>query len=717
MSLLHRLRKASKLPPHLLLQRILSKIIERSRRIINRYRVYFSPPQISTIHFRRSLKREFVITHTDFESIVNHFRQRSPNFFLPLNSSQKTIRLLNPGLTPIIPSKIKLAEQILTHQFDLLGSGPVMLGHEIDWHRDFKSGYRWRPIYYGDIDYSDLSQPYDVKVPWELSRCQHFVTLGQAYWLTGDEKYTQEFVNQLQSWLESNPPQIGVNWACTMDVAIRAVNWIWALYFFAQSPTFTDDSLTRFLKGILQHGRHIIRNLEDGPIRGNHYLADGVGLVYLGIMFPEFKEAEAWRNKGLEILFGEMLHQVYPDGVDFEASIPYHRLVLELFLTPILLCRLNDIVVPSTVMVRLEKMFEFVRAYTKPDGTIPVWGDADDGRLLRLSRPGLEREFIDHRYLLAIGAVLFNRPDFGLAAGNCWEEAIWLFGRQAVEYRASLPAQPMPTPSVHFPNAGIYIMRQNDLYLLLDAGPNGQDDNGGHAHNDTLSFELFAHGKSFIVDPGSYVYTADYKARNLFRSTAYHNTVIVDGQEVNPFEENRLFSMDNHAKVTVHRWETTLEYDFFDAEHNGYRRLTQPVTHRRQVYFDKIEGWWIIRDLLLGAGSHQLQWNFHFAPEFEDKLICDEGIIYTQTKEANLAIIPASFQNLQSSILPGWVSPSYGVKKTALIGSYSMNKVLPLEMIILLRPFRGKVPAISDLRLAIEKIINHQQYQQLITNT
>lgn len=702
MSLVQKIQKAAKLPPHLLAKKIYYKVIGRSKLMVSRYRAHFFSSDISLARFPQALKPQFASLTLD--ELTYHFRHRlEPKFFLPAHLTTQTQLLFKFQLGEALPVKIELADQICHHIFDLLGSGPTALGPEINWHCDFKTGYCWKPVYYADIDYSDLSQPYDVKVPWELSRCQHFITLGQAYWLTGEERYAQEFVNQLESWLEANPSQIGVNWSCTMDVAIRAVNLTWALYFFASSPTFTDDSLTRFLKSILQHGRHIIRNLEDGPIRGNHYLADGIGLVYLGIMFPEFKEAEQWRKKGLEILFGEMLHQVYPDGADFEASIPYHRLALELFLTPILLCRLNNLDVPPPVMSRLEKMFEFVRAYTKPDGTIPVWGDADDGRLLRLSRPGSEREFIDHRYLLAIGAVLFDRPDFGLAAGDCWEEAMWLFGRQAVEYRASLPAHSAPIPSVHFPAAGIYLMRQNDLYLLLDAGPNGQDGNGGHAHNDTLSFELFAYGKSFIVDPGSYVYTADYKARNLFRSTAYHNTVVVDGQEINHFEENYLFSMANNVVSTVHRWETTDKYDFFDGEHSGYQRLTQPVTHRRQLYFDKMGGWWIIKDFLVGEGPHKLQWNFHFAPQFMDRIVCNDTIIYTRTEGANLAIVPVISTDLRSTISSGWISPSYGIKYQAPILSFLLDRVLPLEMVIMLYPFKGKVPSLSALRQSVSR--------------
>jgi len=298
---------------------------------------------------------------------------------------------------------------------------------------DFKSGFRWSPkIYYlwtgKHVTLNDLS---DVKVPWELSRCQHFVTLGKAYWYTGNEKYAKEFVNQIENWIANNPIELGVNWACTMDVAIRAVNWIWGYYFFCDSQSLTKEFKIEFFKSLFLHGRHIINNLEFGHIRGNHYLSDIAGLTYLGILFQETKEGKKWLEKGLTALKEEMKFQVHPDGVDFEGSISYHRLVTELFLSATLLCLKNDIDFPQWYMDRLEKMIEFVMYYTKPDGTAPQIGDNDDGRLHILSNYGNGNR-LDHRYLLSVGAVLFERKDFKQAAGEFHEEAFWLLGEEGL---------------------------------------------------------------------------------------------------------------------------------------------------------------------------------------------------------------------------------------------------------------------------------------------
>jgi hypothetical protein len=333
---------------------------------------------------------------------------------------------------------IAAADRVCDHVFDLLGSGPTHLGEQIDWHVDFKTGHRFDPDkYYADVRPAPYPGGYDIKVPWELSRCQHFAWLGQAYWFTEDEKYAQEFVDQILDWIEKNPPQFGVSWACTMDVAIRAVNWLWGYYFFKDSPSLDDDFLLAFFKSLLGHGRHIFSNLENqGDFTGNHYLSNLVGLIYLGILCPEFKEARRWREFGLRELEKEMFKQVYPDGVDFEASTSYHRLVTEMFLSAVILARLNGHEFSQPFMERLEKMVEFVMYITKPDGTVPLIGDNDNGRLHRLKVwDPPEREWVDFRYLLAIGTVLFEREDFALAAGDQWVEAICLLGPAEVTAR------------------------------------------------------------------------------------------------------------------------------------------------------------------------------------------------------------------------------------------------------------------------------------------
>ena len=375
------------------------------------------------------------LTDKQFFKVVMHQNIYDlPPFFFRPTGKNKIVETKKNEYFKSLEQTIKDANEICEHIFDLLGSDKQKLGKEIDWHLDFKSGYKWNPktYYLWTGKHVTLDDDSDVKVPWELSRCQHFATLGKAYWFTGDEKYANEFISQIESWIARNPVELGVNWACTMDVAIRAVNWIWGYYFFCDSENLTKEFKINFFKSLFLHGRHIINNLEFGQIRGNHYLSDIVGLVYLGIFFQETKEGKKWLEKGLSALEEEMKLQVYPDGVNCEGSISYHRLVTELFLSTTLLCRKNGITFPECYMNRLEKMIEFVMYYTKPDGTAPQIGDNDDGRLHILSNYGNWNR-LDHRYLLSVGAVMFERQDFKAAAGEFHEEAFWLVGEEGLD--------------------------------------------------------------------------------------------------------------------------------------------------------------------------------------------------------------------------------------------------------------------------------------------
>jgi hypothetical protein len=585
-----------------------------------------------------------------------------------INNSQKSqykeyIQSFNPQSAALI---IAQADQTCKHVFDLLGSGPFYMGDKINWHLDFKTGHGWNPAhYYKRIHPASFPGGYDIKVPWELSRCQHFVWLGQAYWITDKERYGVEFVNQVLDWIESNPWPLGVNWACTMDVAIRAVNWLWGLAYFLDFPGLTDEILIKILFCLWQHGRHILNNLEVmHGLTTNHYLADLVGVTYLGILLPQYKEAASWQDFSLRELEKEIIQQVYSDGVNFEASISYHRLATELFLNAVLLARLNQYTFSAAFMTRLEKMLEFTMYVTRPDGSVPLIGDNDNGRVFRLKVwQDPDREWSDHRYLLAIGAVLFNRQDFGQAAGDQWEEAIWLFGQKAIQILHGLEGKSLSRLSRRaFPDSGIYILRHDEQHMIVDAGSNGQNGLGGHAHNDTLSVVLYTCGQPFLVDPGTFTYTGDYNVRNQFRSTAFHNTVMVDGQEQNQFLPEQLFSLGKPPPVRILRWEEDAENIIFEGESEAYLRLPQPIVHRRSIHFYKRSGKWQIEDRLDGEGIHRFEIHWHML-----KLVNVD-----QKCRLELAVFQPQDVDVQKRVEKGIIAVGYG---KSIVGDHIIYKL------------------------------------------
>src|SRR5439155_235146 len=188
----------------------------------------------------------------------------------------------------------------------------------------------------------------------------------------------------------------------------------------------------------------------------------------------------------------ELDHQVRPDGCAHEASTAYHRLVTELFLCAV---QAADVLAPARIpdsfRERLDRMLAFVRGCTRPDGLAPQIGDADDGRFLPLGDYGADPR--DHRHLLAQAGVKYERA----------------------------------TGSAAYPDGGYYVLRAGGLYAIVRCGDTGRRGRGGHGHNDQLSFELAAGSEPLVVDPGTYLYTADPLERNRFRSTAFHSTLRV----------------------------------------------------------------------------------------------------------------------------------------------------------------------------------------------
>jgi hypothetical protein len=125
-------------------------------------------------------------------------------------------------------STIPAADRILTNRFTLLGHPDLDFGTPIDWHLDPVSAKRAPRRHWSRIPYLDADVVGDHKVVWEINRHQHFYVLGRAYRLTGDEKYARRFAEHLESWMDENPPKIGINWASSLEVAYRAIAWLWA---------------------------------------------------------------------------------------------------------------------------------------------------------------------------------------------------------------------------------------------------------------------------------------------------------------------------------------------------------------------------------------------------------------------------------------------------------------------------------------------------------
>ncbi len=570
-----------------------------------------------------------------------------------------TVRAFEDSLAALPPEQrerlLRRADAAAAHVFDLLGSGPTDLGPRIEWQRDFKAGRAWPHVHRSRvrISYPDGS---DIKVPWELSRFQHLPLLAAAFRLTGERRYLDEIGAQLRAWIETNPVEFGVNWACTMDVAIRAANWIAALAILAgeergAAAPWLEDALA----SLLLHGRFIRSHLEWAPTRGNHYLSDVAGLLVVAAPFSASAEGRAWAAWATHEILAELDHQVRADGCDHEASIPYHRLVAELFICGLHAAEaLTPGDVPSHAWERVAGMLHFTAAYTRPDGFAPQMGDADDGRFLPLADYGtLEHRCHDHLF-----AQERCRPRSTPRPGACAPPTPSLQEEQASRRHRPAPAPRGPADGhCAFPQGGWFVMRWDTLHAVIRCGDVGLGGVGCHAHCDQLAFELIAGAQPLIVDPGSYLYTADPAARVAFRSTAAHATLEIDGVEQNPIRADRPFQMEDRTRAELLHWRADGARATFVGAHHGYERLDQPATHERRIDFDGEAGMVRITDTVRSDGDHWLRWTLPLAPSEVELDGCR-----AMARFPSGTCLSIDAPGLALELAGGWCSPSYGVR-------------------------------------------------------
>ena len=581
--------------------------------------------------------------------------------------STERIAALRAAFPNYVRGTAEAADRFVRHEYDVLGSGPFVPidpdrpsrdGYTpIDWYLDPVRGLRFpRGIPHKQWNLYEMRPANaDVKYPWELARCHHWVTLGQAYALSGDDRYAREIARQLDDFVEANQVGVGINFTCTMDVAIRTINWAVGLELVHGSGALDAAFFRRAYAALYDTGVFTRENLENHyEVTSNHFLSNVVGLWFLGAVFSDVPNGQEWLSFARAALEHEMQVQVLPDGADYESSVPYHRLVTELFLTSLRLGDFRGEPLSGAYRARAHDMAAFLAAVVRPDGLMPQSGDADDGRVHVMSACARTTPQ-DARHLIGTAGAIFDEPGWLALGGELaqWERAWWGLGRE------SAASDARPATSRLFPDAGLAVMRAGEHYLLASNGIVGTKGFGNHKHNDLLSFEYHHSGVPLVVDPGSYVYTSDFDARNRFRSTASHNTLQVDGEEQNELKPEwifRLFETSNPEHLSFVDTASSVEYS---GRHRGYERLQHPVVHERTLRLSKADGALTIVDQVTGRGEHSLRWHFHFAPGV-DAVEAGPGLVELSARGRSWRLCAPT--HLQPTIGVGSYSPSYGVK-------------------------------------------------------
>jgi hypothetical protein len=473
---------------------------------------------------------------------------------------------------------VAFAEAVLTGLVPRLGADP-RVGHPPAWRRDGYTGREWpllpasrHPLHRGDGS--------DIRTVWELSRGYHLVLLARAWWRTADPRFLEGLQSHVESWLADNPPGLGPNWISPMDAAIRGANWALAAVLLARAPGISAEFWARLLANLRLTAWYVARYPEWHPIhRGNHYISNGVGLVYLGALFRDDPEGARWLRRGAGILCREMFHQVHSDGVSFEGSVAYHRLVTEFFTFGGEVVRRNlPAALPPKWWERLERMHQFLDLCLDAGGKAPLIGDADDGRL---------------HWLCAAAATDPRRHRLGIPRRG----------------RAG------PLTSAAFPMGGFYVLRGGRDRAVVRCGPVGLAGAGSHDHNDQLGFELSLDGQDFITDSGTYCYTRDLATRFAFRATAAHSVIQLGGEEQNPIAVDRPWRvLAERTRSECLAWEAGPGGARFTGRHSGYAHRLSRAVCQRMIRLHEASGIWEIDDLIEGQGREIVAWRLHLSP-------------------------------------------------------------------------------------------------------
>lgn len=495
-----------------------------------------------------------------------------------------------------------LAGQIRNHQFSILGL-TVETGPEIRWRRDYTSGIETGLDYFRLIPYLDAARAGDHKVIWELNRHQHLVILAQAYLLTGDRANLNEIQVQLESWFAANPYHRGINWSSALEVAFRALSWIWVDHLVG--PQMQAEFRARWLGELFGHGVHLETNLSYYFSPNTHLLGEALALHALGLFFNGLPKAARWEQLGGHVMRDEMERQVRNDGSHFEQSTYYHVYALDMFLLHAILAKPD-----RDYMTKLERMSEYLHALLGRARTLAFIGDDDGGRLFHPYGP---RDRFG-RATLATASIVLDRRDWQWTDEDLHEQAAWWLGPGALQSTAGEGKW----GSRLFSDAGIAVMVSGDTQAIIDAGPFGPG-GAGHSHADTLSIVLRSDGEEILIDPGTYTYVGDPKWRDWFRGTDAHNTIRVDGHD--QATASGPFRWASRPEVTILSWKTNAERDLLEAEcrYGGF-------VHRRMVEFQKPDRFVIVDEVSGPAGDHEIEQLWHLAsPDARSRLVLPEG--------------------------------------------------------------------------------------------
>ena len=435
-------------------------------------------------------------------------------------------------------------------------------------------------------------------------------------------------VHLISDWIAKNPPGIGDAWE-PYTLSLRIVNWI--KFFLKNDAALQEESLQSLYKQALW----LERNVEY-HILANHYLKNSVALFFAGMYF-EGVDADRWIKKGLKILHEELREQFLADGGHFERSPMYHSICVSDYLDVLNLIQNSQTVIPAEETAQLKPTvtasLTFLNDICLPDSEIP----------------------------------LFNDSAFGIAPTP---SQIFDYARSVTGYE---PPPKLTGLAIHEkPQSGYYVCRDGEDVIMIDCGFIGPDYQPGHAHCDTLSYELTINGRRVIVDSGVFDYEPSAE-RAYARSTKAHNTVVVDGAEQS--EVWGVFRVARRAKPLRAFCEKQVDGSvMFEGAHDGYARLAGKPIHKRHMSYDG-QGSWVIKDMLEGRGTHRMESYIHIHPDFQ--IVQSAAGNRVIDPDGNTLVIIEALGPSQMRVEQGWYFPEFGLKRENQVIVFTCSGEIP----------------------------------------
>jgi len=581
-------------------------------------------------------------------------------------------------------------DDLLRGKIGFFGHAPLNVGVPVNWHRDPLTGIE-APLSFGkELNYRDDRLVGNVKILWELGRHQHLIPLAAAYACTGEIRYRDAVVAQIESWIETNPYGLGIHWCSALEPALRLISW--AVVHSLLALRDGEDGLfsavadpVKLSRAIYQQAWFVRHFLSRYSSANNHLVGELTGLWVACCVFDMGKQGESWAETAQQELEREVRLQVHEDGVDKEQACYYHLWVLEYFLFAWIVGLRSERNFSETFGERILSMASFLHAITPAGGVPPQIGDADDGFVTRFNVAWPEDAYRD--VLIAVEAVFGNS-----ALTSLPQKAFWyaFCSGKMLEIAGHVTA-PCNTYPVFFQEGGYAVLGKGAVHVVFDAGPLGYPSIAAHGHADALNVCLALDGAWWLVDPGTYAYHSDHGWRDYFRGTAAHNTLQMDGCNQSKIGGPFLWLQHAHVRL-VDAGADAHGVQWAVGEHDGYKKLGG--MHSRRVELDEAGGKVTIFDEVQGNGEHELAIHFHFAPDIE-LVPGEQSGTWQATKSGTarrmLVVVDDAWRwdVLRGSESPklGWFSPALGMKMPA----YTLRGI-----------WRGRLPA-----RAVTKMIVH----------